>query len=991
MVCTAAFTPRAVLAQVDPRGPLRTITTPHFRVHFRVSDSTLARRAASVAETAHAQLSTELVAPRGRIDLAISNNTDASNGFAQVFPNNRIVIYAVPPVTIQELRFQDDWLELVVTHELSHIFHLDRARGIWSLGRAVFGRNPLLFPNQLTPSWVKEGLAVYYESKFTGSGRNVSTDAPLVLRAAARDSAIPPISRWSGATTRFPLGQTAYAYGAQLMQRAANGSPLGMRGFVDRTAKYPIPFFLNARAREGFGTSFTTLFDRLRDSLITATAALDRAGDAKWQTVSSDGWFADAPRWRGNDTLLWAASNGREVAGLYEASVRQPGRAHRVARRNGIDVNTPLGEDSVLFSQVDFTDPFTVRYDLYTGRGSTQHRLTRGARLTQPDVRHDGNIVAVQLGAASARLVRLSRFGGATTITPITRRNLWAEPRWSPDGRFIAAAELLPNGDQRIVVLDSNGVLLQVVAGARAVFASPSFTPGGRRLVWASDRSGRMQLETAALDPDALGLLARQGALPDTVGWRSERESVRVASSVTTGVFQPTVSPDGRTVAALLYRVDGFHVAVASLDTAGPVARGGWYPEATESASAARRAEVAVARETTAPATGYGFARQLLPRYWFPEIGSGRDNGATYGFSTSASDILVRHDWFASATVNPRSREVDASAAYRYRGLGIPVVDFAASQRWDATFRATDTTNRTLGFIARRRRFASVATSFARPRVRLSLNGGLGAQYEWRDFTATVDSVLGPSNSLLRSGTRYPSVFASGSLSTLRRAGRGIAYEEGYTLSAGTAYRWRQDAPSLGSLRSIATARVYFPLDLPGFARHVLSARVTGGYADTKTATEFAIGGVSGLSAELVPGVRLGDPSRSFPVRGVEPDAQRGIRAVGATLEYRVPLLMLRDIPSPFTVYTDRVSLTAFSDAGRATCPAGLARTGTPVCERPGRRDGWIASVGGELSIDIAVQYDVPYRLRLGGAVPVVAPTEISRKGRFYVTLGSYF
>lgn len=985
-------------AQTDPRGRLRTITTTHFHVHFRAEHETLARRAASYAETAYTGLSRELTPPRGRIDLAISDNVDASNGYAQLFPTNRVVIFAVPPITIQELRFTDDWLKLVITHELAHIFHLDRARGIWAIGRAVFGRNPLLFPNSLTPSWVKEGLAVYYETLLTGSGRNAGTETALVARAAARDGVIPPVSRWSIATTRFPQGQTAYAWGSQLMLRAANsadsanavgtrGSRFGMRQFVDRTAAFPIPFFLNARAKAGFGTGFNTLFDGLRDSLGTVAAALDRSGDERWTTISTDGWYADAPRWKSNDTVVWAASNGREVAGLYEATVSDPGNVRRVARRNGLDVNVPLGGDSTLFGQVDFTDPYSVRYDLYEGEGRKQRAITHGARLTQPDVRADGAIVAVQLQAEASRIVRVSREGVVTPLTgrePGTPRVLWAEPRWSPDGRFIAAVELLPNGDQRVMVIDSSGAVVRAVAGARAVFAAPAWTPSGKRLVWTSDRSGRMQIETAPVD-------GAGATTPDTVAWRSERDAVRVASTVTTGVYQPSVSPDGRRVVALLYRADGFHVAVAPLDTVGAVARGGWYARAEESAAAAARRQEADTREISAPTRGYGWMRQLLPRYWSPELSVGRDDGTAYGFSTSASDILGRHSWYAQGAYNPRLLETDASGQYRYSGLGLPNVDFGVSQEWDATFRVRDTTNRELGQIARRRRFASVAANFSRPRVRLSMNGSLGVQYEWRDFTSTFDSLLGPPRSLLRTGTRYPSLMASAGLSTVRRAGRSIAYEEGFTLSGGATYRWRQDVPSLGSWRSIGTARGYIPLDLPGYARHVLSARVTGGLADSRTATEFSVGGVSGLSADLAPGVRLGDPSRSFPVRGVEPDAQRGVRAIGGTVEYRVPLIMLRDIPSPFTVYADRISFTLFSDAARATCPAALAATNTAVCERPGVRDGIIASAGAELSLDLAIQYDVPIRFRFGGGIPYAAPPEITRNGRFYVTLGAYF
>jgi hypothetical protein len=85
------------------------------------------------------------------------------------------------------------------------------------------------------------------------------------------------------------------------------------------------------------------------------------------------------------------------------------------------------------------------------------------------------------------------------------------------------------------------------------------------------------------------------------------------------------------------------------------------------------------------------------------------------------------------------------------------------------------------------------------------------------------------------------------------------------------------------------------------------------------------------------------------------------------------------------------LSVALFSDAARAWCPATLARSNELLCERPGQRDGIIASAGAELVLDVALQYDQPYRVRIGAAAPYVAPRGVPRGGAFYVTLGGYF
>lgn len=975
-------------AQVDPRGPVRTITTPHFRVHFAARLDSVAREAAVYAEGAYAQLSSELVAPRGRIDLLIADNVDFSNGYAQVFPSPRVVIYATPPIATAELRYTGDWLRSVITHELAHVFHLDRARGLWALGRAVFGRSPALFPNSFTPSWVKEGLAVHYESKFTGFGRDVSTEFPSLLRAAARDSLLMPLGRWSLASTRYPRGNAAYAYGATVMERAAHSAPAGkgMRRYVDASAATAIPYLLQHNGAIGFGRSFQALWTAYRDSL--TRVAIDTTGD-RFTWVSDQGYFANGPRWLGADSLVYAASDGRRVTGLYVAGVRG-GAARRLAWVTSLD-NWAVGPEGFVGAQNEYLDPYRVRSDLYrrdrsagtrgqeAGRGERQ--LTRGARLVMPDVRRDGEIVAVQLAAGTSSLVRVSADGRSVRVLAAgAGRDLWAEPRWSPSGAHIAAVQLLATGEQRVMLLDTLGNVWQAVAGGRGVFSSPSFTPAGDRLVWASDRSGRMQLETAPVGD--LELL-------DTLRWREPREEVRQASRVSTGVYEPSVSPDGRSVAVLVQRGDGLHAAVLPLDTVGAMAVNSWYvrePVALPTVVDPRAIGALEARH-------YSAARMLLPRYWLPSAGQGRDGRATYGFITSSEDILGRHIWEASALIQPERREVDGYAVYRFAGLGVPVFDVSMSQQWDATFRAVNDSGATLGFIARRKRFATVSSTVSVPRVRWAVSATLGAQYEWRDFTATVDSVLGPANSLLRTGTRYPSFFVNTNVSTARRSLRSVSVEEGVTLATSSAYRWRLDAPELGSWRHVASARAFAPVELPGFARHVVAIRAATGYTDENTASEFSIGGVSGLTGEVFPGVSIGDPSRTFSVRGVAPGVQRGIRALAGSAEYRAPLTLFSRVPSPFTVYSDKLSLALFSDAGRAWCPSAFAqRTASiGICERPGVRDGWIASAGAELVLDAALAYDIPYRFRLGAAAPYVAPSGVSRRGAFYLTLGGYF
>src|SRR6266498_5231142 len=233
---------RPAAAQVDPSGSWRSLHTQHFRIHFRPACRVSAVVAAREAERAYALLSTELHRPRGIIDVTLSDDFDTPNGFTTTYPSNRFTILLVPPVSEPALQTFDSWERLVIVHELTHVFHLDRSRGIWKTLQTVFGRVPALFPNEYQPSWVIEGLATYYESKFTNAGRVRGSFHTQLLGAdrAAGASRSP----WNATLfTRWADGLVPYAYGSRFFHYLAGavGDSVVPR-FVEATSRQLIPF-----------------------------------------------------------------------------------------------------------------------------------------------------------------------------------------------------------------------------------------------------------------------------------------------------------------------------------------------------------------------------------------------------------------------------------------------------------------------------------------------------------------------------------------------------------------------------------------------------------------------------------------------------------------------------------------------------------------------------------------------------------------------------
>ena len=937
-------------AQADPTREWRTLRTEHFRVHFTPELEEHARRAAANAERAWAGLARELRPPRGPVDLVIADNVDFTNGYATFFPANRITVFTHPPVDTRSLRFYDDWSALVVTHELTHVFHLDRTRGWWRGAQRVFGRNPLLFPNAYAPGWLTEGLAVYYESRLTGSGRLAGTGHRMLARATARAGGVPRLDELSLATSRYPGGEAAYAYGSLLFEHLARTQGAErVPAFVERTSGAPLPFLSNVSARRAFGLSFADAWREFRDSVVRA----ERADTSlhlplpEWRPRTAAGRAASYPRWVDNKSVLFGAATGRETPGVY--LVGPDAGPRRLGRRNGVDPNTRLADGSLVYTQVDYVNAQTLRSDLWIQRGGRERRLTSGARLSAAHARPDGGVVAVQAVPGGTRLVVIPPSGGA--VRPITAGGAdeqWAEPRWSPGGARIAAVRWSRGGVTSLVVLDTTGLVLNTLASARAVNASPSWTADGRALVFASDRSGSAQLWLAALD----------GAEP------------RLLSDDATGIFEPDVSPDGARLTATVYRATGEIVGVGSL-----------RPELSRAGAALPTLpDPAPAERVETPAGPYRAWRGLVPRYWMPLLGTGADGGVALGAATSASDAIGRHAWYAQGLWDLDRSHLGASGSYQFLGLRQPVLALGFLQDWSyfqEPFQA----------IGERTRIGSMSATFRRPRARTFSSLTFGGEFERVDYDAPASLVS--ANPQLGEHFDYLVGAVSGAFSNTQRPALSISPEDGISLSATVRQLWRRSTPGGESRALSGTARAYKSLDLPGFAHHVIALRASAGVTDRRTRTLYRVGGTGGGPLEIFPGVVLGDAPRTFAVRGYQASAQRGTHALGGTAEWRAPLVAPSRGLGLVPAFVDRASLAVFSDAGVAWCTGASDVGGCGPRSTPD--DRWLVSAGAEVVVDFALQYDVPYRGRLGVGVPLTQRELARRSATLYLTFGSAF
>ena len=523
-------TSASAASRYDPRLRFRTIRTPHFDIHYHQTEAALAGRLATIAEETRARLERELGAPRGRVQVILVDQADIANGWATPAPYDAIEIAALPPEPDSFIGNTTGWLELVFTHEYTHIVHLDRTQGWMGPVRAVLGRNPIVFPNAFLPQWQVEGLATYEESRQTGQGRVPAGDFRSLVDVAARDGRFAPRDRASGGLVDWPAGHAAYAYGAyfhQFLEQRYGQERIA--ALADATAGR-VPYFGSGAFRSVFGKSVEALWREFRDSRerVTAPSSLT---DERAARLTHHGFQVGALRLAGDGTLYYSLADADRFPSLMALPAGATPR--RVAWRYA-GTSTALAGDWIVFDQVRIVRSVALYSDLYAVRrdGGRVRRLTDGARAGAPDVSPDGRTIACTVdldGRHAIATLPFDPLGPRGAPRPLVSDGAsdYSQPRWSPDGRTIAAVRR-HDGRFELVAIDvASGSVRTVLVRGDARVISPAWTPDGRAVLFAMDEPGR-----------AFNIFA-----VDVSGG-----TVRRVTDSVSGARLPQLSPDGRTL-----------------------------------------------------------------------------------------------------------------------------------------------------------------------------------------------------------------------------------------------------------------------------------------------------------------------------------------------------------------------------------------------------------------------------------------------------------
>ncbi len=565
------------------QAQIKTIVTDHFRVHYTLGAEGTARRVAETCEEVFPTLAAayDYYDDFRTIHVIVLDNSDVlGNGWANYY-SNTMAIWATS--LDFELRGSHDWIKNVVTHELTHIITLNKARKKWPFQFALlsvsrFDSNPDItfqFPlyHLNTPRGWTEGIAQYGAQKFGYDTWDSHRD--MLLRMAVLEDDLLSWEEMGTVWDRMGKFYGEFVYNQGYAMMVYIHEQYGAEKVDELTHQIGSMSF-DPAIRRVLGVSADQFYANWVAFLAENYGRLE-------SEIRAQGFFQGEPLDEVNEGVLEyhpaLSPDGKKLAYLtsekqdyaltvlkiYDFETRK-----KTELKNWIDTRiswSPDGEEIVFVrNKGGFNDLY-----IYNLAEDKERRISARLRAKDPSFSPDGQRIAfVHNEDGTNNLGLIDRDG--TDLVYLTNNNdatQYMGPRFSPDGEWLLFS--LFRGEDRDIAMiraaspprpktfekaknkkksedDEEGeedeeetidVFPDTVAfahpdssGFRAVVASPAderdphWLPDGSGFVFSSDQSGIFNIYR----------------------YRLENREVEQLTNVIGGAFVPTVAADERVV-----------------------------------------------------------------------------------------------------------------------------------------------------------------------------------------------------------------------------------------------------------------------------------------------------------------------------------------------------------------------------------------------------------------------------------------------------------
>jgi Tol biopolymer transport system component len=673
---------------LSPFWKWKVIETEHFRLTFPEQLTDTAERAANDLEEAHAVLSKELywTSPR-KVPILLIDNADSANGLTSPIERFGIALIVTPPDNWMSTAYYDDWLRLLCFHEYTHFLNMDAARGLWKVGRYLFG--DVTLPTSTWPSWMLEGLAVYNETRYTHGGRGRSPFYEMILRAAVNEQVLDTnqgftLDRFNSLSVPYyPDGEAVYLYGYHLMDEVAKDNTAGPTadgkgtlksgqdalGVMSYRSSLRVPYFINGNLENITGRDWYSYWDQFVSE--TRKRGKVEIDQIKTQPVTETHAVTHDPyQFEGSSFSpdgKWMAFTGEAMYQENSLFLRdlKTGKDH-VATEKVVGAEVSFTPDSkfVIFSSLKRQSEYYLYSEL--GAYSVDHDsitwLTSKARARDPDVSHDGKKVTftvVEGQAISVVEAALLPKGKTLELGPLhklyssAQYDVASTPKYSADDKQVFFS-LHRNGH-----VSEDLMSVDVASGSPTVLVDngkfnryPSVTKDGT-LLFVSDLTGVDNLYRY-----------HPGAAPELV------------TNLITGIAFPSTDTQGK-VYASVFSAAGWDIA--QVDLLNQLVDPSKVTIAPVPAPAPDSDSDAKNNQKKYDVVDYSLIPSIYPRAWIP-YATFTPGNFSFGESVIGYDATDRHSYGLNLGYDTLSSSLDWFAEYQNRSFG-PTLTFAASDQ----------------------------------------------------------------------------------------------------------------------------------------------------------------------------------------------------------------------------------------------------------------------------------------------------------------------
>lgn len=894
--------------QDDQQGnQWRTQESTHFIIHYQQAQQRQAVKSLNIAECVHEEL-TEFFdySPAEKTTMVLVDDFDFSNGWATFFPFAQIRLFSSPPDSINSLEVNDDWLHTLIRHEYVHILHMEMAKGSPEEMRSVFGRFLLLYPHVMTPSFMLEGLAVYLETDAQkGYGRLQGSYYDMQMRIEVASAELKSLGQVATALREWPLGSN-YLYGAYFFEFL--DQQYGKEKIQQYLTWYStelLPAVMqNSRMRRTTGQDFEDLWPEYQQWLRTRFEDQIKAIDIRNEgqgLAAGERWlnYSLMPMVADNQRLLLVKNNGEDQSQVVSIEAQDVTAITDSKNILTLDVNA---DGSLLTTRLIPHINGQAWSDIFIFNAGEWQQLTDKQRFRRARWVDTETIIAARIVRGISELHRIDLSGQSQLLWQgKSEETVLGDFSIAPGGHYLVASLKRPQQGWNLEEFDISAQQWSQISDTKGIENSPRIL-ADHSILYSADYDGIYNL--MLLDP--------------------EYKTVKQLTSVLSGAFRPEV------VAGKLYfqhyGEQGFDIRHGNLaeyvnapvkEMALQSLQGRFnYPAAFNG-----NVEISEPEE-------YQPWSSLQPHWWFPSWFV-TEEYAQYGFQTSGSDALGRHNYSLFFAYDFDNLLADTNVSYLYDNRYL--VDFTRKNDYIDIIN-----NREPDIIVEQDRWLLARLNIVNFfEDQLSLNAGIVNQ---RDKLIHIGEGIS-------AGRRKAEKTLAG-LAWRFDSRRAFINSPG--LSAGN--YWDLVVESHDILNSdfsgnLVQGQWQGIWDLPG--RQKISARLLAGFS-SKDAEPFTIGGESPLTDELLFG------RDDLALRGYEDQVQGGNRYQLNRLSYGRWLGRIEDGWGIWPIGAGDLSASVFVDSGAAWFEQNEAE--------------YLTGVGFELNLEVVGFYRLLLPLKLGYA-----------------------